>query len=64
MLKEIDGKLRFVAASADPARSPFAPPLEQDERTGGFELWLHPELCVGVVIGNVDTQTSVFAEDD
>ena len=64
MLKEIYGELWFVAVSPPATRTPLATPLEQDEGAGGLELRLHPELCVGVVVGDVDTQTPIFTEND
>ena len=64
MLKEVDGELWLVAVSPSPPRPSLAPPPQHDEGTGGLELGLHPVLRVGVVIGNVDPQTSVFTEDD
>ena len=64
MLEEVDGKFRFVVASSSFLQPFLAPPPQKDKRTGGLELGLHPELSVRVVIGNVDPQTAIFAEND
>ena len=65
MLKVVDGKLELPRLPHSPdLPPPPSPRSEKHQWTGRLEVGLEPVLCVGVGIGNVDTEAAIFTQDD
>ena len=63
VLKEVDGELGVLHPPRDGGLLPLPRP-QDGQGAGGLELGLQPVLRVGVVVGHVDSQAAVLAEDD
>ena len=62
MLKKVNGKLWFTAAPPSSESSPPLPSSQHDQRAGRLELRLQPELCVAVIVCDVDPETAILTQ--
>ena len=65
VLKVVNGELELPCLPHSPdLPPPPSPRSEEHQWTGRLEVGLKPVLCVGVGIGNVDTEAAIFTQDD
>ena len=64
MLKKVDGKFDVILLPRSKLPLHVTVGLEHSQWTGGLELWLEPEFCVGGGVGHIDAQAAILTEND